>query len=84
MASASAAAAGPQHARTTAAVIPATPAGAAAASGLPSRQQQIQVLTAALANMHKNFKTLNQLTLGEIGPQDVCPAARTPCRWAAS
>ena len=66
----SASAAGPQHARTTAAVIPATPA-AAAASGLPSRQQQIQVLTAALANMHKNFKTLNQLTSGQIGPKDV-------------
>ena len=67
----SAAAAGPQHARTTAAVIPAAPAGAAAASGLPSRQRQIQVLTAALANMHKNFKALNQLTHGQIGPQDV-------------
>jgi subtilase family serine protease len=71
MASASTTAAGPQHARTTAAVIPATRAGAAAASGLPSRQQQIQVLTAALANMHKNFKTLNQLTGGSLGPQDV-------------
>jgi subtilase family serine protease len=68
---ASATAAGPQHARTTAADVPATPAGAAAASGLPSRQQQIQVLTAVLANMHKNFKTLNQLTGGQIGPQDV-------------
>src|SRR5580698_3999913 len=67
---ASASAAGPQHARTTAAVIPATPA-AAAASGLPSRQQQIRVLTAALANMHKNFKTLNQLIGGEAGSQDV-------------
>jgi len=71
MAAASATAAGPQHARTTAAVIPATPAGAAAASGLPSRQQQIQVLIAVLANMRKNFKTLNQLTRGQIGPQDV-------------
>jgi subtilase family serine protease len=67
---ASASAAGPQHARTTAAVIPATPA-AAAASGLPSRPQQIRVLTAALANMHKNFKTLNQLIGGEAGSQDV-------------
>jgi subtilase family serine protease len=71
MTSASATAAGPQHARTTAADVPATSAGAAAASGLPSRQRQIQVLTAALANMHKNFKTLNQLTRGQIGPQDV-------------
>jgi subtilase family serine protease len=71
MASASATAAGPQHARATAAVIPATPAGAAAASGLPSRRQQIKVLTAALANMHKNFKALNQLIGGEAGPQDV-------------
>jgi subtilase family serine protease len=70
MASASTTAAGPQHAGATAAVIPAAPAGAAA-SGPPSRQQQIQVLTAALANMHKNFKTLNQLTRGQIGPQDV-------------
>lgn len=68
---ASASATGPQHATITAAVIPATPADAAAPSSLPSRQQQIQVLTAALANMHKNFKTLNQLTRGQIGPQDV-------------
>ena len=71
MATASATAAGPTHAGTTGAVIPAAPAGAAAASGLPSRQQQIKVLTAALANMHKNFKTLNQLIGGEAGPRDV-------------
>jgi subtilase family serine protease len=71
MASASAVAAGPQHARTTAEVSPATLAGGAAASGLPSRQQQIKVLTAALANMRTNFKTLNQLTGGVVGPKDV-------------
>jgi subtilase family serine protease len=71
MTSASATAAGPHHARPTAAVTPATPAGAAAAAGLPSRRRQIQVLTAVLANMHKNFKTLNQLTRGQVGPQDV-------------
>jgi subtilase family serine protease len=69
MSSVSATAAAPQHARTTAAVIPATPADAAA--GLPSRRRQIQVLTAVLANMHKNFKALNQLSRGQIGPQDV-------------
>lgn len=67
----SATAAGPQHAWTTAAVIPATPAEAVAASGLPSRQQQIQVLTAALANMRKNYKALNKLTSGAFGPQDI-------------
>jgi subtilase family protein len=65
------AAAGPPPARTSAAVVPAAPAGAAAPSGLPSRQQQIKVLTAALAGMHKNFKALNQLTGGQFGPQDV-------------
>jgi hypothetical protein len=71
MASASTAAAGPQHARASAAVVPAAPAGAAAPSGLPSRQQQIKVLTAALANMRKNFKALNDLTGGVPGPRDV-------------
>jgi subtilase family serine protease len=71
MASASTTTTGPQHAGTSAAVVPAAPAGAAAASGLPSRKQQIKVLTAALANMHKNFKTLNQLTGGQFGPKDV-------------
>jgi subtilase family serine protease len=65
---ASASAAGPQHAGTTAAVIP---AAQAAPAGLPSRAQQIKVLTAALANMHKNYKALNQLTGGTLGPQDV-------------
>jgi subtilase family serine protease len=64
---ASASTASPQHARTSAAVTSA----AVAPSGLPSRQQQIRVLTAALANMQKNFKTLNQLTGGQFGPQDV-------------
>jgi len=29
------------------------------------------VLTAALANMHKNFAMLNQLTGGQVGPQDI-------------
>lgn len=29
------------------------------------------MLTAALANMHKNFKALNRLTGGQFGPQDV-------------
>ena len=65
----SASAAGPQHARTAAADTPATPA--AAASGLPSRQQQIQVLTAALANMRKNFKTVKESVGGFVGPEDV-------------
>ena len=59
MTSAAATPAGPQPDRTT------------AAARLPSRQRQIQVLTAVLANMHKNFKALNQLTSGQIGPQDV-------------
>jgi hypothetical protein len=68
---ASASTAGPQHARTSAAVVPAAPAGAVAPSGLPSRQQQIKVLTAALASMRKNFKALNQLTGGQFGPPDV-------------
>ena len=67
---ASASAAGRQHARTTAAVIPAAQA-AAASAGLPSRAQQIKVLTAALANMHQNYKALNQLTGGALGPKDV-------------
>jgi subtilase family serine protease len=66
---ASASAAGPQPARTTAAVIPAAQV-AAAPAGLPSRAQQIKVLTAALANMHKNYKALNKLT-SVFGPQNV-------------
>jgi subtilase family serine protease len=71
MASTSTAVAGPQRAGTTAAVIPAAPVGGAALSGLPSRQQQIQVLTAALANMHTNYKTINNRLGGVFGPQDV-------------
>jgi hypothetical protein len=70
MAFAATTAAGPQHARTTAAVAPATPVDAAP-SGLPSRRQQIRALTAALANMHKNFKTLEALSGGQFGPKDV-------------
>ena len=46
-------------------------AGAAAAAGPPSRQQQIRVLTAALANMRENFNALNQLTSDQFGPKDV-------------
>ena len=71
MASAATTAAGPQHAGTTAAVPLASRAAATAPAGLPSRQQQIKVLTAALANMHKNFKTLEALAGGQFGPKDV-------------
>ncbi|HUN38491.1 MAG TPA: hypothetical protein VMU95_41400, partial [Trebonia sp.] len=60
-----------QSAKATAVMIRTTPADDAVASGLPSRQQQIKVLTAALANMHKNFAMLNQLTGGQVGPQDI-------------
>ena len=61
---------GPQHARITGAAIPASPvANAATPAGLPSKQQQIQVLTAALATMQTNFKTL--FDQGSPGPQDV-------------
>jgi subtilase family serine protease len=51
----------PLRARTTGAVIPgsgAEAAPAAAPAGLPSKQQQIKVLTAALAKMSKDYKSL--------------------------
>jgi subtilase family serine protease len=43
-------------------------AAAAPATGLPSKKQQIKVLKAALAKMHKNYSTLSR---NEPGPQDV-------------
>jgi subtilase family serine protease len=43
-------------------------AGAAPAAGLPSKKQQIKVLKAALAKMHKNYPALSR---NEPGPQDV-------------
>ncbi len=64
---------GPVRARITGAAIPGSSsksaasggtAGAAAPAGLPSRQQQIKVLTAALANMSKNYQTLAQSSPG--------------------
>jgi len=51
----------PLRARITGAVIPgsgAEAAPAAAPAGLPSKQQQIKVLTAALAKMSKDYKSL--------------------------
>ena len=60
------------HARVTGTPIhgTATPAGPAPApvTGLPSKKQQIKVLTAALAKMHKNYSTLQQFV---PGPGDV-------------
>jgi hypothetical protein len=62
----------PLHARIVGTPILGTPvrSGGAAvpAGGLPSKKQQIKVLKAALATMHKNYSTLSQ---GEPGPQDV-------------
>jgi subtilase family serine protease len=63
MPAASSAAAGPAplRARITGAVIPgsgAEAAPAAAPAGLPSKQQQIKVLTAALAKMSKDYESL--------------------------
>jgi subtilase family serine protease len=51
-------------------LLSSVPTGAAPApvKGLPSRKQQIKVLKAALAKMHKNYATLSQ---SEPGPQDV-------------
>src|SRR5580658_10371782 len=51
----------PLHARITGTVIPgsgAQEAPAAAPAGLPSKQQQIKVLTAALAKMSKDYQSL--------------------------
>jgi len=62
----------PLRARITGAVIPGTstaPAAApAAASGLPSKQDQTKVLTAALARMKKNFAQFAGVT---PGPADI-------------
>jgi subtilase family serine protease len=65
---------GPLRARITGAPIPYTAAaaraGRAATAGLPSRRQQIKVLTAALASMHKDYvkDRYSQVT---PGPMDV-------------
>jgi hypothetical protein len=51
----------PLRARVTGGVIPGSGAEAApvaAPAGLPSKQQQIKVLTAALAKMSKDYKSL--------------------------
>jgi len=58
----------PLRARITGAPIPGTPAAAAAApaaSGLPSKQDQIKVLKAVLAKMKKNFTGITP------GPVDI-------------
>ena len=60
------------HARIVGTPIPGTSVrpgpGPAPVTGLPSKKQQIKVLKAALAKMHKNYASLSQ---GEPGPQDV-------------
>jgi subtilase family serine protease len=62
----------PPRARVTGTTLAGTLAGSGAAAapvtGLPSKKQQIKVLKAALAKMHKHYSTLSQ---GEPGPQDV-------------
>src|SRR5262250_3583193 len=62
----------PLRARTTGAVIPATstttPAPHAAASGLPSKQDQIKVLKAVLTKMQQNFAQFAWIT---PGPADI-------------
>jgi subtilase family serine protease len=62
----------PLRARTTGAVKPGTSttaaAAPAAASGLPSKQDQIKVLTAALATMKQNFA---QFAGSTPGPADI-------------
>ena len=62
----------PLRARITGAVIPGTSTTAAAvpaaASGLPSKQDQIKVLTAALAKMKRNFA---QFAGSTPGPADI-------------
>jgi len=60
----------PLHSRIIGASIPGTSVrpGPAPVTGLPSKQQQIKVLKAALAKMHKNYSSLSQ---GPLGPQDV-------------
>ena len=62
----------PLRARITAAVIPGTSTTAAAvpaaAGGLPSKQDQIKVLTAALAKMKRNFA---QFAGATPGPADI-------------
>jgi hypothetical protein len=63
---------GPLRARITGAPIPGTTSGAlpgrAVASGLPSKKNQIKVLSAALALMHKKYAQLGQDT---PGPADI-------------
>jgi subtilase family serine protease len=62
----------PLHARIVGTPIAGTPARSGPApapvTGLPSKKQQIKVLKAALAKMHKNYAHLSQF---EPGPQDV-------------
>jgi hypothetical protein len=72
LAGTAAAGGGPLRARVTGAPVPGTtgalPRGQVAASGLPSKKNQIKVLTAALNLMHKNYGKL----AGETpGPSDV-------------
>jgi subtilase family serine protease len=57
---------GPVRARITGTAIPGSQSNtaAAAAAALPSKKQQIKVLTAALATMRKHYKTLSQSTPG--------------------
>jgi subtilase family serine protease len=62
---------GPIRARITGAALPFTasrPAAAAPAAGLPSKPEQIKVLTAALRKMHANYKQDGGYS---PGPQDV-------------
>ena len=64
-------ASGPLRARTTGQVLFGTPARSAApapATGLPSKRNQIKVLKAALAKMHKDYAQLGQIN---PGPNDV-------------
>src|SRR5690348_84046 len=62
----------PQRARITGAAIPGTSASPAAApagaAGLPSKQDQIKVLTAVLAKMKKNYAQFSGVT---PGPMDI-------------
>ena len=62
----------PLRARVTGTVIPGTSAGASAVparvTGLPSKQQQIKVLAAALKKMHRDYSTLRRFV---PGPGDV-------------
>jgi subtilase family serine protease len=58
--------------RATGALLPgikiSLPRSSPAVTGLPSKKQQIKVLTAVLKNMHKNYSMYAQVT---PGPQDI-------------